>query len=47
MTSQTTMLKTMDGGCHCGRVRFRVTGDLDAGDRLQLLGLHQEGHFCI
>ena len=23
MTSQ-TMLKTMEGGCHCGRVRFRV-----------------------
>ena len=22
------MLRTMDGGCHCGRVRFRVTGDL-------------------
>ena len=28
MTSQTTMLKTMEGGCHCGRVRFRVTADL-------------------
>ena len=27
MTSQTTMLKTMEGGCHCGRVRFRVTAD--------------------
>lgn len=23
------MIKTYDGGCHCGRVRFRVTGDLD------------------
>ena len=23
------MLKTMEGGCHCGRVRFRVTADLD------------------
>lgn len=23
------MLKTMHGGCHCGRVRFRVTGDLN------------------
>src|SRR5262245_38898594 len=22
------MLKTMAGGCHCGRVRFRVTADL-------------------
>ena len=22
------MLQTMEGGCHCGRVRFRVTGDL-------------------
>ena len=22
------MLKTYEGGCHCGRVRFRVTGDL-------------------
>jgi len=23
------MMKTYEGGCHCGRVRFRVTGDLD------------------
>jgi hypothetical protein len=23
------MPKTMEGGCHCGRVRFRVTADLD------------------
>lgn len=23
------MQKTMHGGCHCGRVRFRVTADLD------------------
>ncbi|HYM04209.1 MAG TPA: GFA family protein [Stellaceae bacterium] len=22
------MLETFEGGCHCGRVRFRVTGDL-------------------
>ena len=22
------MLKTMEGGCHCRRVRFRVTADL-------------------
>ena len=22
-------MKTMDGGCHCGRVGFRVTADLD------------------
>ena len=22
------MLTTMEGGCHCGRVRFRVTADL-------------------
>ena len=22
------MQQTMEGGCHCGRVRFRVTGDL-------------------
>jgi hypothetical protein len=22
------MLETMEGGCHCGRVRFRVTADL-------------------
>jgi hypothetical protein len=22
-------MKTMTGGCHCGRVRFRVTADLD------------------
>jgi hypothetical protein len=23
------MLETYEGGCHCGRIRFRVTGDLD------------------
>ena len=23
------MMRTMEGGCHCGRVRFRVTSDLD------------------
>ena len=23
------MLQTMEGSCHCGRVRFRVTADLD------------------
>jgi hypothetical protein len=23
------MLTTMEGGCHCGRVRFRVAADLD------------------
>jgi hypothetical protein len=23
------MVETYEGGCHCGRVRFRVTGDLD------------------
>jgi len=23
------MLATYEGGCHCGRVRFRVQGDLD------------------
>jgi hypothetical protein len=23
------MARTYDGGCHCGRVRFRVTADLD------------------
>jgi hypothetical protein len=23
-----TMLKTMEGGCHCGRVRFRVMADI-------------------
>jgi len=23
------MLRTMEGGCNCGRVRFRVTADLD------------------
>ena len=22
-------MKTMEGGCHCGRVRFRVAADLD------------------
>src|SRR5262249_12863722 len=25
----TTGLRTMEGGCHCGRVRFRVTADLE------------------
>jgi hypothetical protein len=25
----TTMTETMEGGCHCGRVRFRVTADLE------------------
>ena len=24
-----TVLRTMTGGCHCGRVHFRVTADLD------------------
>jgi len=24
------MLKTYEGGCHCGRVRFRVRADLEA-----------------
>src|SRR5262250_1658756 len=24
------MAKTYQGGCHCGRVRFRITADLDA-----------------
>jgi hypothetical protein len=24
------MPKTYEGGCHCGRVRFRVTADLDS-----------------
>ena len=23
-------MKTMEGGCHCGRVRFRVTADLES-----------------
>jgi len=23
------MLETREGGCHCGRVRFRATIDLD------------------
>ena len=23
------MIETYEGGCHCGRVRFRVTADLD------------------
>ena len=23
-------MRTMEGGCHCGRVRFRVTADLDS-----------------
>jgi hypothetical protein len=22
-------MQTLEGGCHCGRVRFRVTADLD------------------
>jgi hypothetical protein len=25
----TSTPRTMEGGCHCGRVRFRVTADLD------------------
>jgi hypothetical protein len=25
----TMAMKTYDGGCHCGRVRFRVTAELD------------------
>ncbi len=25
---ETTDMETMTGGCHCGRVRFRVTADL-------------------
>jgi predicted RNase H-like HicB family nuclease len=25
-----TVMPTMEGGCHCGRVRFKVTADLDA-----------------
>ena len=40
------MSNVYQGGCHCGRVRFRVTADLDRRDDLQLLDLHQEGHFC-
>ena len=24
------MMQTMDGGCHCGRVRFRVSADLES-----------------
>jgi hypothetical protein len=40
------MPQTYEGGCHCGRVRFRVTADLDARDVLQLLDLHQEGLFA-
>ena len=40
------MLKTMEGGCHCGRVRFRVTADLRRVDRLQLLDVHQERESC-
>ena len=32
-SSKTTMIKlrTYEGGCHCERVRFRVTADLDTG----------------
>jgi hypothetical protein len=26
-------MKTYEGGCHCGRVRFRVTADLDGVER--------------
>ncbi len=25
-----SMMQKMEGGCHCGRVRFRVTADLDS-----------------
>ena len=28
MSTEETTLKTYEGGCHCGRVRFRVTGSL-------------------
>jgi hypothetical protein len=28
-TIKATPMKTMEGGCHCRRVRFRVTADLD------------------
>ena len=38
------MTQTFEGGCHCGRVRFRVTADLDNVTNLQLLDLHEEGH---
>src|SRR5512140_3759075 len=27
--SEGRAMQTMEGGCHCGRVRFRVTADLD------------------
>ena len=25
-------MRTMEGGCHCGRVRFRAEVDLESGD---------------
>src|SRR4051794_9928328 len=28
-TSESRPMRTLEGGCHCGRVRFRVTADLD------------------
>src|SRR6478609_11579688 len=28
-TSEGRAMRTLDGGCHCGRVRFRVTAELD------------------
>src|SRR5438477_13185046 len=27
--SEDVSMRTLEGGCHCGRVRFRVTADLD------------------
>lgn len=29
MPTEGETVKTYEGGCHCGRVRFRVTADLD------------------
>ena len=32
------MLETREGGCHCGRVRFRAKVDLDFLSRLNVAG---------
>ncbi len=29
MTQHGDSIRTYDGACHCGRVRFRVTADID------------------
>ena len=40
-------MKTMEGGCHCGRVRFRVTADLDDVTICNCSICDQEGHLAL